>query len=94
MSYKNLIIPIGTALAGLIAATAEASTVPVDSQRNSPELQDATKTAKDLRDPLIKQLLYQMEGQTYALNLHKSSSEVLYAAHGSHVSHRSHRSGR
>ena len=97
MSYKKLVIPIGTALAALIANTSEASITPPDSQRDSSELQDITKTGKDLTHPVLTQLLYQMGEQSHTLTLHKSSSGVTYARHGSHrshSSHRSHRSGR
>jgi hypothetical protein len=100
VSYKKLIIPIGTALTALIANASQTSINPADSQSDSSELQDATRTGKDLRDPVIKQLLYQMEGQAHTLILHKPSFGVIYAthgshrSHGSHGSHRSHRSGR
>lgn len=94
MSYKKLIIPIGTALAALIANASEASKVPADLQRDSSELQNTTKLGKDLRDPVIERLLYQMEGQVHTLILHQPSSGAIYATHGSHRSHSSHSSHR
>ena len=97
MSYRKLIVPIGTALAALIANASEASIVPADLQRDSSELQDTRKTDKYLTHPVLRQLLYQIEGQAPTLILHQPSPGVIYATHGSHrshSSHRSHRSGR
>jgi hypothetical protein len=94
MNYKKLILPIGTALAALISNDAEAAKVPTDSQKDLSELQGMTKTSRDLTDQALKQLQYQMREQAHILTLHKSSSGVLYAQHGSHRSHASHTSHR
>ena len=91
MSYKKLIIPIGTALAALIATTSEASKVPADSQRDSSELQEAKSRGSTIStDPILQRLMYQIREQAHTMTLHKSSAGVLYAGHGSHVSHGSH----
>jgi hypothetical protein len=98
MSYKKLVIPIGTALAALIANASEASILPADSQRDSSELQEKTSRASTKStDPILQRLTYQIREQAHTLTLHKSSSGVLYSGHGSHSSHGSHgshRSGR
>ena len=99
MDPKILILPVGTALAALLANASEAAKVSVEPLKDSSQLESSLKIGKDLRDPVLKQLLYQMGEQAHALTLHKSSSGVLYAqhgshsSHGSHGSHRSHRSG-
>lgn len=94
MSYKKLIIPIGTALAALIANGSEASIIPADSQRDSSNLQEkTTRTSAKSTDPILQRITYQIREQAHTLTLHKSSSGVLYAGHGSHGSHGSHRSG-
>ena len=91
MSYKNLIIPIGTALAALIATPSQASIIPGDSQRDSLELQvKASKGNTNSTDSILQRLTYQITEQAHTLTLHKSSSGTLYAQHGSHSSHGSH----
>lgn len=93
MSYKKLIVPIGTALAALIANASEASITPPNSQRDSSELQEKTSIGSpSLKDSILQRLTYQIKEQAHDLTLHKSSSGVLYAQHGSHVSHGSHSS--
>lgn len=100
MSYKKLLIPMGTALAALIGNSSEASIAPADSQRDSPDLQEQrTKADAKSTDLLLQRITYQIQEEAHTLILHKSSSGVLYAghgshrSHGSHSSHRSHRSG-
>lgn len=90
MSYKQLIVPIGTALAALIANTSEASIVPSDSQ-SEPQEKTAAASTKST-DPILQRLAYQIREQTHTLTLHKSAADVLYAEHGSHRSHGSHQS--
>ena len=93
MSYKKIIVPIGTALAALIANASEASIIPADSQRDSSELQETTSIGStSLKDSILQRLTYQIREQAHALTLHKSSSGTLYAQHGSHASHGSHSS--
>lgn len=90
MSYKKLIVPIGTALAALIANASEASIVPPDSQSDLQEKKSAA-SAKST-DPILQRLEYQIREQAHTLTLHRSSADVLYAQHGSHRSHASHQS--
>mgnify|MGYP007017515906 CR=1 FL=1 len=93
MSYKTLIIPIGTALAALIATPSQASIIPADSQRDSSELQEkASRGNTNSTDSILQRLTYQIREQAHTLTLHKSSSGILYAQHGSHRSHASHAS--
>jgi hypothetical protein len=101
MSYKKLVIPIGTALAALIASASEASIIPADSQKDLSELQGETSRANTKStDPILQRLTYQIREQAHTLTLHRSSAGVLYAghashsSHASHASHASHRSGR
>jgi len=93
MSYKKLIIPVGTALAALIANSSDASKIPADSQRDSSDLQEQTsRGSTSSTDPILQRLTYQIKEQAHTLTLHKSSADVLYAQHGSHRSHGSHQS--
>jgi hypothetical protein len=90
MSYKKLIVPIGTALAALIANASEASIVPADSQ-SEPQEKTSRASIKST-DPILQRLTYQIKEQAHTLTLHKSAADVLYAQHGSHSSHGSHQS--
>ncbi len=90
MSFKKLIVPIGTALAALIANAAEASITPTDSQTEPQE--QTTRGSTTSTDPILQRLTYQIKEQAHTLTLHKSSADVLYAQHGSHRSHGSHQS--
>ena len=91
MRYKKLIIPIGAALAALIATPSQASIISTDSQRDSLELQEkASRGNANSTDPILQRLIYQIGEQAHDLTLHKSSSGTLYAQHGSHSSHGSH----
>jgi len=101
MSYKSIIVPVGTALAALLANTSEASKVPAEAEKDSSEFQErTTKSVAKSTDPVLQRLTYQVREQAHSLTLHRSSSGVLYAqhvshgSHGSHQSHGSHRSGR
>ena len=95
MSYKKLLIPIGTALAVLVGNSSEASITPADSRKDSSDLQGkATRTDAKSTDVLLERITYQIQEQAHTLILHKPSSGVLYAGHGSHSSHSSHRSHR
>ena len=88
MSYKKLIVPVGTALAALIANASDASITPPASQT---DLQEKTsRGSSNSTDSILQRLTYQVKEQAHALTLHKSSSGTLYAQHGSHVSHGSH----
>lgn len=93
MSYKKLLVPIGTALAALVGNGSEASVAPSDTQRDSSDLQEkvASSDAKS-RGLLLQRITYQIQEQAHTLILHKSSAGVLYAGHGSHASHGSHQS--
>ena len=90
MSYKQLIVPIGTALAALIANASEASIVPPGAQSGLQENSSAASTKST--DPILQRLEYQIREQAHTLTLHRSSADVLYAQHGSHRSHASHQS--
>lgn len=91
MSHKKVIVPIGTALAALIANTSEASIIPADSQRDLSNLQEQTaRGSTSSTDPILQRLMYQIRQEAHTLTLHKSSADVLYATHGSHSSHGSH----
>src|SRR5256885_2263609 len=98
MSYKKVIVPIGTALAALIANASEGSIIQADAQRNLSDFQEQTaRESTSPTDPILQRLMYQVRQQAHTLTLHKSSSGAIYANHGSHrshSSHRSHRSGR
>ncbi len=95
MSYKKLIVPLGTALAALIANTYEASTAPADSKGESADIQaQLSKGETNVIEPLLQRLTYQIKEQAHTLTLHQSSSGLLYAGHGSHASHASHQSHR
>lgn len=88
MSYKKLLVPIGTALAALIANSSEASIPPAGSQAEPQEKTSMGNTTST--DSILQRLTYQIREQAHSLTLHKSSSGTLYAQHGSHVSHGSH----
>lgn len=90
MSYKKLIVPMGTAFAALIANASEASIVPPDSQSDLQEKKSVTSTRST--DPILQRLEYQIREQVHTLTLHRSPADVLYAEHGSHRSHASHHS--
>lgn len=95
MNSKRLIIPVGTALAALLASASEAARVPVEAEKDSMGVQGETsKPVTKSVDPVLQRLTYQIRDQAHALTLHRSSSEVLYAQHGSHASHGSHSSHR
>lgn len=95
MSCKTFIVPVGTALAALIGTPSQASIISENSQKNSSELQEkvSSEDAKST-DSILQRLLYRIKEQAHDLTLHKSSSGILYAQHGSHVSHSSHSSHR
>lgn len=90
MSYKKFIVPIGTALAALIANASDASITPPDSQSEPQDKMSAASTKST--DPILQRLEYQIREQAHTLTLHKSPADVLYAQHGSHRSHASHQS--
>ena len=90
MSYKKLIVPIGTALAALIANSSEASIAQVDLQSELHE--EISRASTKSTDPILQRLIYQIKEQAHTLTLHKSAADVLYAQHGSHRSHGSHQS--
>jgi len=94
---KKLIVPVGAAIATLIASVSYASKVSIDAQPDSSGQEKITKAARAI-DPVLKQLMYRIGENVHSLTLHKSASGTLYAqhyshsSHGSHSSHRSHRS--
>ena len=90
MSYKKLVVPIGAALAALISNVTEAATVPVKSPADSLEIQGTAKTGTESVSAVLQRLMYQIGEDAHTLTLHKSSSGILYAQHGSHRSHGSH----
>lgn len=93
MSYTKFIVPVGTALAALIANASQASIIPADSQLDSSELQEKVSRGNtNSTDSILQRLTYQIKEQAHTLTLHKSSAGILYAQHGSHASHGSHSS--
>jgi hypothetical protein len=100
MRHKRLIVPVGAAVAALLAYVSYAGEVSAEAQQDSSEQGNRIQISKTSIDPVLQRLMYQIGEQTHDLTLHKSSSGPIYAAHGSHrshgshVSHRSHRSGR
>lgn len=97
MNSKSLIVPVGTALAALLANTSEASKNPTETRNGLFDVHVASFPSKEIRDPILKELMFRVGEEAHTLTLHKSTSGILYAAHRSHrshSSHRSHRSGR
>jgi len=97
MNSKSLIVPVGVALAALLANTSEAAKVPTETRNGLLDVHVASMTSKEFRDPILKELMFRVGEEAHTLTLHKSATGILYAGHGSHrshSSHRSHRSGR
>ena len=57
MNSKSLIVPIGTALAALLANASEAAKVPTDTRSALLDVHDASITSKELRNPILKELM-------------------------------------
>lgn len=100
MLYKKLLVPVGAAVAALLAHVSCADDVSAVTLQDLP-LQGPRITISNASiEPVLQRLMYQAGEQTHDLTLHKSSAGVVYVghgshrSHGSHVSHRSHRSGR
>lgn len=99
MSYKKLVLPIGTALAALVSNDSDAAMVPTDPSNDPSGLQAVAEVGQSSTPPIVQELKYQIAKQAHSLTLHKSPSGVLYAqhrshsSHASHASHASHRSG-
>jgi hypothetical protein len=97
MRHKQLLVPVSAALTALVASIPSTDNVLAAIPQDSSTQANGVETTKELIDPVLQRLTYQIKEQAHDLTLHKSSSGVLYAAHGSHRSHRSHgshRSGR
>ena len=100
MTSKTLVVPVGVALAALLANTSEAAKVPTETRKGLLDVHGASMISKEFSDPILKELMVRVGEETHTLTLHKSTTGILYAGHGSHishdshVSHGSHRSGR
>jgi len=97
MNSKGLIIPIGAALTTLLATATEAAKAPTETRDSLPNASEAPVTNKELRNPILQELMFRIGEEAHTLTLHRSTNGILYAGHGSHrshSSHRSHRSGR
>ena len=79
MGYKKFLVPVGVAVAVLIASGSHAVQTPVE-------------THKIPGDPVLQKLINQIGAEEHALLLHKPASGMIYAQHGSHSSHSSHES--
>lgn len=100
MSYKEILIPVGAAVTALLTQPSYGVEFPPDVQLDPPVEGSSLKSGNTSIEPVLRRLIYQSGVHTHDLTLHKSSSGIVYArhgshrSHGSHVSHRSHRSGR
>jgi hypothetical protein len=95
-SSSKLIIPLGAAIATLIANISCAAKVPVEAHLEPTEQEKSGKAPKPT-DPVLERLAYRIGENAHTLTLHRAENGILYAGHGSHrshSSHRSHRSGR
>ena len=96
MGKKKFMVPVGVAVTTLLSCTSYADRVSAEVQQDSPGQDARIENGKLSIDPVLQRLTYQIRAQAHDLTLHKSSSETIYAEHGSHRSHAdhySHRSG-
>jgi len=91
MKSKSLIVPVGTALAGLLANASDAAKVAIETGNNLQDVHEASIASQKLREPALKNLIFRIEEEAHALTLHKSPSGTLFAQHGSHRAHGAHR---
>lgn len=100
MRYKEIVIPVGAAVTALLTQSSYGAELFPHVQLDSPVEESNLKSGNALIEPVLQRLIYQSGAHAHHLTLHKSSSGIVYArhgshrSHGSHVSHRSHRSGR
>ena len=91
---KTFIVPVGAAVAALLAGVCDEATAHVGTTKESSARQESTSTSGQAKDAVLQRVTYHLNQQAHTLLLQKSSSGVLYAGHGSHASHGSHRSHR
>ena len=94
MSKKKFLMPVSAAVAALFANASFAAIPSVEKQGSSVYLESTQRLGTEKLTTILERLIYQIGEQAHTLTLQKSSSEALYAGHGSHSSHQSHRSHR
>jgi hypothetical protein len=96
MKSKILIVSVGAALVALLGDASDAANVPTGTPNGLLEVDEASVRGK-LQNRVLNELMFRIGEEAHTLTLHKSSTGILFAGHGSHSSHgshRSHRSGR
>jgi hypothetical protein len=94
MSLKQLLAPVGAALAALMPNLTEAEKITIEPTTGLLESSDTKENNTKSISPILRKLVYQMDASAHALTLHRSSSGTIFAQHGSHASHSSHSSHR
>jgi hypothetical protein len=90
MSLKQLLIPVGAALAALLPNPSDAANGPIEAPTDLLKHHDTQKASPKLISRILRELTYKIGNDAHALTLHKSPSGAIFAQHGSHASHSSH----
>jgi hypothetical protein len=94
MRLKQLLVPVGAALAALLPNPSDAAKAPIEASTDLLKLHDTQNTSAKSISRILRQLTYKIGNDAHALTLHKSPSGAIFAQHGSHSSHSSHSSHR